>query len=340
MKAYITMASVAALSVGLVAGVPAAADPFFFFSTGSPDGKLGSLSRPASPEGIETETADDFVLTDATVISRAIIHGLIPSGLDVSSIQRVEVELYHVFPKDSGPFDGRVLTRVNSPADVEIGAATRDSAASPATLSFGATLVQKNFTVLNTVVNKINTAPNQFTGGEGAATGNEVEIDVTFTPPIFLPADHYFFRPEVQVSGGNFLYLSAPRPIVSPPGTPFSPDLQSWIRNANLAPDWSRIGTDITQQGPFNAAFSLGGNPIPFAGTPGQPNCHGQTISAIAVEFGRLGTASGGINRAALILGFFSRRRATGRGFGVLSRGTDVISRRLVIFEPGSPPLA
>ena len=137
MKAYITMASVAALSVGLVAGVPAAADPFFFFSTGSPDGKLGSLSRPASPEGIETETADDFVLTDATVISRAIIHGLIPSGLDVSSIQRVEVELYHVFPKDSGPFDGRVVTRVNSPADVEIGAATRDSAASPATLSFG-----------------------------------------------------------------------------------------------------------------------------------------------------------------------------------------------------------
>ena len=106
--------------------------------------------------------------------------------------------------------------------------------------------MQKNFTVLNTVVNKINTAPNQFTGGEGAATGNEVEIDVTFTPPIFLPADHYFFRPEVQVSGGNFLYLSAPRPIVSPPGTPFSPDLQSWIRNANLAPDWSRIGTDIT----------------------------------------------------------------------------------------------
>ena len=34
MKTYITMASAAALSVGLVAGMPAAADPFFF-STGA-----------------------------------------------------------------------------------------------------------------------------------------------------------------------------------------------------------------------------------------------------------------------------------------------------------------
>ena len=45
------------------------------------------------------------------------------------------------------------------------------------------------------------------------------------------------------------------------PGTPFTTgtDLQSWIRNDALAPDWLRIGTDITHQGPFNAAFSLSG---------------------------------------------------------------------------------
>jgi hypothetical protein len=46
------------------------------------------------------------------------------------------------------------------------------------------------------------------------------------------------------------------------PGTPFSPDLQSWIRNDGpgaLAPDWERIGTDVTGQGPFNATFSLVG---------------------------------------------------------------------------------
>jgi hypothetical protein len=43
-KTYITMASATALSVGLVAGTPVAADPFFF-NTGNPDGKLSQLSR-------------------------------------------------------------------------------------------------------------------------------------------------------------------------------------------------------------------------------------------------------------------------------------------------------
>ena len=60
---------------------------------------------------------------------------------------------------------------------------------------------------------------------------------------------------------GNFLWLSAPKPIV-PSGTPFSADLQTWIRNADLSPDWLRIGMDITGQGPFNAAFSLSGTQV------------------------------------------------------------------------------
>jgi len=44
--------------------------------------------------------------------------------------------------------------------------------------------------------------------------------------------------------------------------TPIAPDLQSWIRNANLDPDWLRIGTDIVSGSTpptFNAAFSLSG---------------------------------------------------------------------------------
>jgi hypothetical protein len=125
-----------------------------------------------------------------------------------------------------------------------------------------------------------------------------VEIDITFTPPLFLPAGHYFFRPEVQVSGGNFLFLSAPRPITS--GTPFpagTTDLQAWIRNANLAPDWLRIGTDIVGAGTFNMTFSLSGNTLPGAGTPGRANCHGQTVSAMAEEFG-------GVDASALTLGY------------------------------------
>jgi hypothetical protein len=79
---------------------------------------------------------------------------------------------------------------------------------------------------------------------------------------LLLSTDHYFFRPEVELTNGDFLWLSAPKPIVAP-GTPFASDLQSWTRNDALAPDWLRIGTDITHQGPFNAAFSLSGQVVP-----------------------------------------------------------------------------
>jgi hypothetical protein len=42
--------------------------------------------------------------------------------------------------------------------------------------------------------------------------------------------------------------------------------LQTWIRTDGagaLAPDWERIGTDVTHQGPFNAAFSISGQTVP-----------------------------------------------------------------------------
>lgn len=230
----------------------------FSFSTGNPDGKIATLSRLPSTGLIETETADDFVLTENTVIQQATFTGLIPSGAPLSSISRVEIEFYHVFPRDSAnPPSGNVPTRINSPADVEIPHATSDSA--DGTLTFTSAVLNANFSVLNTVVNGINKSPNQMTGGEGPVSGQEIQITVTFNPAITLPPDHYFFRPAVQLSGGDFLWLSAPKPIVAP-GTFFSADLQSWIRNDNLAPDWLRIGTDITGQGPFNAAFTLSGD--------------------------------------------------------------------------------
>ena len=269
----------------------AAQDNHFSFSTGSPDGKLGALSRPAGSQGLETETADDFALTEATVVSGATIHGLIPTNTAVSTITRVEVEIYHIFPLDSdtgrtsGPptfSTANVPTRVNSPSDHEINAGTRDSTGG--TLSFIATEISA-FAVQNTVINGIS----KLTHGEGTVSGEQVEIDITFNPPLLLPAGHYFFRPEVQVDGGNFLYLSAPRPITS--GTPFPAgvtDLQAWVRNANLAPDWLRIGTDIVGAGTFNMTFSLTGNTVPEAGTPGQSNCHGKTVSALAHEFGSI----------------------------------------------------
>ena len=262
----------------------------FSFSTGSPDGRLGALSRRASPGKIETETADDFILAEATVINQATITGLI-LGAPPANIGQVEVELYHVFPLDSvNPPSGNVNSRVNSPGDVEIDFATRDS--NLGTLDFTASLVNANFTVANSVIDGINKKPNQTTLGEGPRTGQEVEIKINFTQPIILPAGHYFFRPEVLVNGGDFLYLSAPRPTAPPL---FAGDLQAWIRNSQLAPDWSRIGTDIiggATPPTFNMTFALAGETIPEAGTPGQPNCQGETVSAMAHQFGGFADAS------------------------------------------------
>jgi hypothetical protein len=254
MKA-INQITFSALTLLLLASHVSAAS--FSFSTGEPDGKIATLSRPASSGNMQTETADDFVMTQAVVINQATFTGLLPAGSSLANISGVEVEIYHAFPFDSVfPPSGNVPNRTNSPSDVDIVSATRDSANS--SLTFSATMLSASFTASNSVVNGIKKHPNERTNGEGPVTGTEVAISVSFNPPIALPADHYFFRPEVSLSSGDFLWLSAPRPIVAP-GIPFMPDLQSWIRNDALAPDWLRIGTDITGQGPFNAAFSLAG---------------------------------------------------------------------------------
>ena len=293
----------AAVTAGVWLATPALADPFFF-STGGPDGLLGALSQPPDSGQVETETADDFILTETTSIVQATITGLIPSGAPLANISNVEIEVYHRFPEDSdvgrtsGPpmfSTAQVPTRLNSPSDVEIDDATRDGGLG--TLEFTTSLLNSSFSVANTVVKDINLK----TLGEGPARGEVVEITIAFTPPILLPADHYFFRPEVEVDGGDFLYLSAPKPIVAP-GTPFTGDLQAWIRNSDLAPDWLRIGTDIIGGTPaptFNMTFSLSGETVPRAGTPGRANCHGKSVSALAHQFG-------GLDAAASALGFSS----------------------------------
>ena len=297
---------VAAVTAAAWLATPAWAETFFF-STGNADGRLGALSQPPNSGKLETETADDFILSETTAIAEATITGLIPSGTPLANIDNVEVEVYHVFPTDSdvgrtsGPplfSTAQVPARANSPSDVEIDDATRDGASG--TLEFTPNQLNPSFTVANSVVTGVNPKPTNVTHGEGPATGEEVEIAITFTPPILLPAGHYFFRPEVQVVGGDFLYLSAPKPIVAP-GTPFIGDLQAWIRNSDLAPDWLRIGTDIIAGVPatFSMTFSLTGETVPEAGTPGQANCHGTSISALALQFG-------GLDAAASALGFSS----------------------------------
>jgi hypothetical protein len=159
-----------------------------------------------------------------------------------------------VFPLDStNPPDGRVPTRTNSPSDVEFasrGTATRDATF---VATFGGT-----FTAGNSVLNGIHPLPNQTTGGEGPVSGTVVTFTVNLKTPFEIPAGHYFLIPQVQLASGNFFWLSAPHPITN--GTPFMPDLQTWIRNAALDPDWLRVGTDIVGHAPvFNASFRLEG---------------------------------------------------------------------------------
>jgi hypothetical protein len=270
---------IAALAfAAVVMPLPAAADSFFF-STGNPDGRMATTTRPSGPSGSgiqETETGDDFVLTQQTSITSATFTGLIPS---TASITGVVVEMYHVFPNDSNTTrTPNVPTRANSPSDVEF-----DSRTAPSGLTFSSTILSPSFTAQNAVLpGGIHPSPNQTTGGFGlAVTGQEMLISVTFTSPFDLPADHYFFVPQVSLSSGDtFLWLSAPRPIdPSKGGTPFPPgftDLQSWTRDQMLDPDWLRVGQDIVGGNPFptfNAAFSLSGvavpGPIAGAGLPG-----------------------------------------------------------------------
>jgi hypothetical protein len=252
---------------------PVSAD-VFFFSTGTPDGKMATATRPSSAGKIEIESADDFVVTSPTYITSATFTGLLPTGVPLTDVVDVRIQIYRVFPFDSDVTrtsgaptfsTDRVPTRVNSPSDVEFD----DRSAAAHTLTFTPGLMASSFTASNSVVNGIHPKPNQTTGGDLAVTGQEVQFNVIFTTPFTLPADHYFFVPQVQLSSsGDLLWLSAPRPIV-PPGTQFPAgftDLQEWILNENLAPDWLRVGTDIvggTTPPTFNATFTLSGQAVP-----------------------------------------------------------------------------
>ena len=265
---FIVTVTVVLLWSGSASAVP------FFFSTGDVNGQIATASRPSSPGKIEIETGDDFVVSGGTLkLTSATFQGLIPSGSSLSNIGTVRVEIYRVFPADSdvgrtsGPptfSTSQVPTRVNSPSDVALD--SRESGGGGLTFTPG--IVQSNFTAANSIVNGIHPLPNVMTGGEGAVTGQRVQFNVLFSTPFSLPADHYFFVPQVELASGDFLWLSSVRPIVSP-GTPFAPDLQSWIRNENLDPDWLRIGTDIVGAGTFNAAFTLDGDlsPVPEPAT-------------------------------------------------------------------------
>jgi hypothetical protein len=197
---------------------------------------------------------------------------LLAGGATTADISSIVIEIYRVFPYDStSPPSGDVPTRVNSPADVAF--ATRDSTVS-GQFTFSISTLNSNFTAANSVLpGGIHPLPNSATGGDGSVAGMEVQFNLAFLNALDLPADHYFFVPEVQLANGAFLWLSAPRPI-APPGTSFPAgftDLQAWTRDAYLEPDWLRVGTDIVGGSPaptYNAVFSLTGESTSASAVP------------------------------------------------------------------------
>jgi hypothetical protein len=249
-----TVTGIALVLTGLL-GSPAQGSSTVF-DTGSPDGLMAALSQPAA-SGAEYETADDFILaTTTTTLDGATFTGLIPTG---STVEGVTVEIYRIFPLDTDTTrNPEVVTRLNSPSDVML--TSRNS--SDGSLAFSDTELSPSFTAANSVqFNGVHPKPGQMTGGSGPVTGEETTFDITFATPLTLTGGHYFFVPQVQLDDDNsFFWLSAPKPIEEAPGIPFPSgvtDLQGWIRDANLDPDWSRIGTDIVGNGSFNFAFSL-----------------------------------------------------------------------------------
>lgn len=263
-----------ALAFGLAAALaaPALAADTYHFNNATPNNLMAMASDPSLPGHPEIEAADDFVIPglSAVTITHATFYGLIPTGATFNDVTAVNAEIYRVFPQDSTfPPSGRVPTRANSPSDVAL--AERDSSA--AELSFSISLLSASFTANNSVLNGINPMPGQRTSGEGPVTGQEVLFDVSFAAPISLLPGHYFFVPQVGLSDGDFYWLSASRPISGAGTTPFTPDLQTWIRNGDLAPDWLRVGTDIVGGDPaptFNAAFTLDGkSAVPDAASTG-----------------------------------------------------------------------
>lgn len=260
-------ASCVAVGLGIFLVMPAYGAPIYNNLT--PNNLMAIATRPDVGVPFEIEAGDDFILGSRTTINAASFTGLLVPGTGgIPSASDVVVEIYRVFPKDSNTVRiPNVPTRTNSPSDVAFD--SRDSAA--AGLTFTPIVLAGTFTALNSVqpggIHVVLVPP----GGGGPLTGQEVQFNVTFTIPFDLPADHYFFVPQVALTnGGQFYWLSASRPISGAGTTPFAPDLQVWTRDTALDPDWLRVGTDIVGGTPaptFNAAFSLDGRVVPEPST-------------------------------------------------------------------------
>ena len=274
--------------LAILAVSPACADPFFF-STGNPDGLIATASRPDIAGRPEIESADDFVLTQTTHITGGYVHRPLTGGASLASIGQVVVEIYRVFPNDSdvgrtsGPptfSTAQVPTRVNSPSDDAF--ATRSSTA--AELMFIAAIRASvlHREQLGPQRDPPDARPVHRRRRRGDRPGGPVQRDLLDAArPARRPL---LLRPAGPVDERRVL-LALGAAADRPPGHAVPgrvTDLQSWIRNAALDPDWLRVGTDITHQGPFNAVFSLTGDTVAAVPEP-------ETYALLLAGLGLLG---------------------------------------------------
>ena len=169
----------------------------------TPNSQMAVATRPATGGQFEIEAGDDFILASRTSISSATFVGLlVPTAGATPTITDIVAEMYRVFPLDSDPNrTPNVPTRMNSPSDVAFD--SRDSASGQ--LTFSSSILSSTFTALNSVQpGGIHPSPMQTTGGNGSLTGMEVQINLTFTSPFDLSADHFFFVPQVALNDGQF----------------------------------------------------------------------------------------------------------------------------------------
>src|SRR5262249_5004081 len=99
MQQKLLLAALLGMATALTA--PVGAQVAFDFITGSRDGKIATGARIPTPGKIQIETGDDFLLTAPTRLVHATFTGLLIGGATIGDISDVNVDLYHVFPKDS-----------------------------------------------------------------------------------------------------------------------------------------------------------------------------------------------------------------------------------------------
>src|SRR5947207_13911026 len=88
-------------AIALLVAAAGATAGTFSFSTGDPDGLIATASRPPSTGKIETETADDFVITQQTSLNSASFTGLLTGAAATTDVSRVTIDFYRVFPNES-----------------------------------------------------------------------------------------------------------------------------------------------------------------------------------------------------------------------------------------------